>query len=481
MVNVAFFNRWSLQAGWKPGRRTRFPGRRPGSEPSPPPAGGRSLDGTARPNPSGRPGSLPPSVALTVVLPLAVVACGSVPQTGALPLEASTSTPPATRSSEKAPAPSSVVPSLQHPPQTPLPQVTRTMEATPDRAAQLLRDAPVATKLPQASTQRAIAFVSRRDGAAEIYRMKADGSEQTRLTQNGRENLSPAWSPDGQQIAFISREITAATVPPTAHLVVMNWDGTQPADLTPSLELSISSIAWSPDGRRVAFVAAPPNAEEAFPGSDIFVIDADGSHLTQVTHTEPGNIGCWSPAWSPDSSQIVFVCRGLMQVEARIAKADGSDPWGMDSLGQATGVIWLPSGENIAFTDGQCLLGVFGAEFMLQRGATDFGPWPCLDLALDAINFDIGADFELAWSPTDDPRFIAQTEDELQLVDIGRQAITVIADGLGPFEGPPAWSPDGSRIAFAAGGDIYTSDLGGNEVTRLTHDSAGNSMPVWQP
>ena len=49
-----------------------------------------------------------------------------------------------------------------------------------------------------------IAFVSFRDGNGEIYIMKDDGSSQRRLTSNGADDLSPVWSPDGKRMAFVS-------------------------------------------------------------------------------------------------------------------------------------------------------------------------------------------------------------------------------------------------------------------------------------
>ena len=61
---------------------------------------------------------------------------------------------------------------------------------------------PAAT--PGASTDGKIAFVSSREGSPEIYIMNADGSGQTRLTNNPADVQEPGWSPDGRRIAFVS-------------------------------------------------------------------------------------------------------------------------------------------------------------------------------------------------------------------------------------------------------------------------------------
>ena len=55
-----------------------------------------------------------------------------------------------------------------------------------------------------APDNKSLAFVSFRDGNAEIYSMRIDGSKQRRLTNNEADDLSPVWSPDGKHLAFVS-------------------------------------------------------------------------------------------------------------------------------------------------------------------------------------------------------------------------------------------------------------------------------------
>ncbi len=91
--------------------------------------------------------------------------------------------------------------------------------------------------------QGKIAFVSDRDGNAEIYVMDADGSNQTNLTNNPANNPYlapvPAWSPDGSKIAFVSDRDG------NAEIYVIDADGSNPANLTnnPADDLF---PAWSP-------------------------------------------------------------------------------------------------------------------------------------------------------------------------------------------------------------------------------------------
>jgi dipeptidyl aminopeptidase/acylaminoacyl peptidase len=84
-----------------------------------------------------------------------------------------------------------------------------------------------------------IAFVSSRDGNADIYVMNADGSNQTNLTKNSADDTNPAWSPDGRQIAFVSLRDG------NEEIYVMNADGSNQTNLTKN-PAGDGCPVWSP-------------------------------------------------------------------------------------------------------------------------------------------------------------------------------------------------------------------------------------------
>jgi Tol biopolymer transport system component len=99
---------------------------------------------------------------------------------------------------------------------------------------------------PPSSGDGLIVFHSERDGNMEIYVMNTDGSDQRRLTNNDADDVCPAWSPDGTQIAFVSNRGG------NDEIYVMNADGSGQRRLTNN-DADDGFPAWSPDGMRIAF------------------------------------------------------------------------------------------------------------------------------------------------------------------------------------------------------------------------------------
>jgi TolB protein len=164
-----------------------------------------------------------------------------------------------------------------------------------------------------------IAFNSGRSGEnMSIYVMNSDGSGVQRLTTI--EGEYPAWSPESERIAFESQQPGAFGNNPNYDIVVMNADGSGATRLTTYAGVD-QGAAWSPDGTRIAFQSARCDTGRSAgsgPMEDIFVMSADGSGQTRLTHA-----GGYRPAWSPDGTMLVFQ-GGCGGIGLCVMNADGS-------------------------------------------------------------------------------------------------------------------------------------------------------------
>ena len=142
---------------------------------------------------------------------------------------------------------------------------------------------------------RNIAFRSnRQDENYDIYVMDADGKNVHRLTHHpGPDNL-PAWSPNGREIAFTSARDENKN---GTNIYAMDADGGNVRRLTHRFQFN-TMPAWSPNGRKIAFVAYDGDDDRV---SGIYTMDADGGGIARVT-----NYAAWDPVWSPDGSQLAF-------------------------------------------------------------------------------------------------------------------------------------------------------------------------------
>jgi TolB protein len=121
--------------------------------------------------------------------------------------------------------------------------------------------------------------------------MASDGSNVVRLTDTADTESAPAWSPDGQKIAYIVSTKTAG------DLYVSNADGSNPTDLSTDSRNDWSA-AWSPDGTRLAVAAWGED------GAQLYTLLPDGSGEKRLTEAAGF---AWSPVWAPDGGSLLFV------------------------------------------------------------------------------------------------------------------------------------------------------------------------------
>jgi Tol biopolymer transport system component len=197
------------------------------------------------------------------------------------------------------------------------------------------------------------------DGGA-LFVMNADGSARRMPDQPGSTdnlNAGAAWSPEGTRIAFASFQWYWADQETGIYL-------TNPDIGTCCLNTATTRLttgndwwpAWSPDGSKIAFarydksyfINPGTNA-----GSDIFVMRADGSGVTQLTHKGWPISGL---AWSPNGSKIAFSANTGDCQPILIMNADGS---GISQLTDCAGVdhnpSWSPDGTSIVFERNQSI------------------------------------------------------------------------------------------------------------------------------
>ena len=163
-----------------------------------------------------------------------------------------------------------------------------------------------------------IVFVSARDGNNEIYVMNADGSGQTRLTDNAAVDSRPVFSPDGEKIVFSRRDPRSLdTSLQRDDVWVMNSDGTMQDRLTTD-PATDTHANFSPDGTKIVF------SSERGGNTDLYVMNADGTEQDRLT-TDP-KVDEF-PAFSPEGDEIVFSSdrEGNFEIYVMKAALEGSE------------------------------------------------------------------------------------------------------------------------------------------------------------
>lgn len=179
-----------------------------------------------------------------------------------------------------------------------------------------------------------IAFVSRHGAGKEIYLMDYDGRRIRRLTTTGTINLSPVWSPPGEELAYVS------------------WRGKQPGVYVISSEGVLGQLStiggelssapdWSPDGRRLVY------SSDVEGDTELYVLDRSSGRNTRLTRHPAIDT---SPAFSPNGREIAFTSDRSGTPQIYLMDAEGLNlrrvSWNSNYNDSAA---WSPDGGRLAY------------------------------------------------------------------------------------------------------------------------------------
>lgn len=248
------------------------------------------------------------------------------------------------------------------------------------------------------SDGRRIAYIQRQESFSDLYVYDVDSGQATQVTFNGRSTsdrrtrdyvhqvlwaAQPAWSPDGDELVFLSQEQPATTedvqppiyeYPLSLYRFPTELIGTREPLNSDMLQVGqqandILSPAWSPDGRYLAYVEAPRGNTPR----RIVLYD----YTTEQASPYPGiPEGAYDPAWSADGTQLAFAVsqNGATDIWMISGPTSNGTPQRVTDLGRARAPVWSPEGRSLAFLNvGDESTDLYVVDFTSEAGRLTAG------------------------------------------------------------------------------------------------------------
>jgi TolB protein len=247
----------------------------------------------------------------------------------------------------------------------------------------------------------------------------------------------------------------------------------EPAGLAWQLTYSYNmDSALSPDGTRMVFIRIIEGREQ------LFAMKADGTGERQLTRDDADHE---DPAWSPDGRKVAFIRIGDGRQVVAIMNPDGT---GIETVTPASQSAlhpsWTPDSRRILYCTDDDLHPPLKNEAQVYA----------IDLATKQVATLISGGVNTFPVMSSDGRHIAYRH---MIGDMNSEVFVADADGSHvrnltghpSFEGWPAWSPDGRRIAFAGNRNsnyqIFVMDADGTDVRLVANTEGRATAPKWSP
>ena len=191
--------------------------------------------------------------------------------------------------------------------------------------------------------------------------------------------------------------------------------------------------AWSPDGAKLAFASRIGRRH-----AEIFVADADGSHVVRVTR---GAADATAPAWAPDGRRLAFARRGTIS----IVRVDGH---GEHPVARGDDPAWSPDGKRIAYERGE---NVYVRALAGGREVTH------------------GVGRDPAYGPRGRLAYVSSDDGVVWDVPVAPDQLEAAS---------PTWSPDARRLAFSDRGVLWVANAAADDAPDVV---GRGTSPSWRP
>ena len=269
-----------------------------------------------------------------------------------------------------------------------------------------------------------------------LYHMSADGSGLKRLADDPQHGLwGPAWSPDGKHIVvtFEPLAVNQDERNIRGQLYLLDADGQNVRQLTHN-ERNNYLVEWSHDGKKLAFVSQQGKHTET---AEIYTINADGSDERRLTNNAVWDYGA---TWSPDDQQIAFGSNMGGNWQIWLMNVDGSNQRPLPNPAHGNAPKWSPDGRFMVLKsdrEGNDNLYVMEPDGSNQQNVTQNSSINTMpSWSPDSLKIVFSSDREGT------PNIYTMNRDGSDLVNLTRDS--------GLDAQLPTWSPDGKQIIFAA-------------------------------
>jgi serine/threonine protein kinase/Tol biopolymer transport system component len=277
-----------------------------------------------------------------------------------------------------------------------------------------------------------IAYASTRTGVAQIYLSGLLKDDAIQITNMPEGACQPSWSPDGIRLVFISPCGVKKDSYQGSDLYIINADGSGLIQLPSSPGGGDFEPAWSPDGQYIAFTSMRDGYMQ------IYSYTVEDGSIRRLVNTK-ANKHARQPAWSPDGRKIVYTYQRISSYELWVMSTLGSNETQLFTSGDTLSnryPVWSTDGAFILFSQQKVAEFTFPALFSIKVGTANA---PALEVNMGVLSVE----------------------------DVD-------------------YSPSGNWIAYESGGDrgyhvLYSTPSGANQA-RITEDVTFDDFdPAWRP